>query len=388
MGDILLRNVRVCLPEKLVTGYIGMTNGEIVEIGEGEPSLQYDQEVDGNHQYALPGFIDGHIHGAAGADTMDATQESLHNMADWLPNEGTTTFLATTITQDNEAIEAALEQIHLFTNQAGEAELIGVHLEGPFVNPVKAGAQPLAHIRKPDTELFRKWQKLSGDKIKVVTLAPECDEDYELTQLLASEQITASAGHTDSSFQQIKDAAEQGISQLTHLCNQMNGIHHRDVGAVGAGFLLPTLRSELIADGIHVAPEMLRLIYQNVGAERLILITDSLRGKGLEDGTYDLGGQAVTVKEGKALLPDGTLAGSMLQMKDAVRNMAAFADVSVADIVMMTAENPAKQYGIYDRKGSLAIGKDADIVLLDDQLTLQATYCRGILAYQKEEESC
>ncbi len=168
----------------------------------------------------------------------------------------------------------------------------------------------------------------------------------------------------------------------------MNGIHHRDVGAVGAAFLLPELMSELIADGIHVAPEMLRLIYQNVGPDRLILITDSLRGKGLEDGTYDLGGQAVTVKDGKALLPDGTLAGSMLQMKDAVRNMAAFADVSVADIAKMTAENPAKQYGIYDRKGSLAIGKDADIVLLDDQLTLQATYCRGNLAYQKEEESC
>lgn len=388
MGDILLRNVRICLPEKLVTGYIGMTNGEIVEIGEGEPSQKYDKEVDGLLQYALPGFIDGHIHGAAGADTMDATQESLHKMAAWLPNEGTTTFLATTITQETEAIETALEQVRLFTNQAGEAELIGVHLEGPFVNPVKAGAQPIAHIRKPDTELFQKWQKLSGNKIKVVTLAPERDEDYQLTKLLASEQITASAGHTDSSFEQIKDAAEQGITQLTHLCNQMNGIHHRDVGAVGAGFLLPSLISELIADGIHVAPEMLRLIYQNVGPDRLILITDSLRGKGLEDGTYDLGGQAVTVKDGKALLPDGTLAGSMLQMKDAVRNMAAFADVSVADIAKMTAENPAKQYGIYDRKGSLAIGKDADIVLLDDQLTLQTTYCKGNLAYQKEEESC
>lgn len=388
MGDILLRNVRICLPDKLVTGYIGMRNGEIVEIGEGEPSQQYGQEVDGLLQYALPGFIDGHIHGAAGADTMDATQESLHKMAAWLPNEGTTTFLATTITQEEEAIETALEQVRLFVHQAGEAELIGVHLEGPFVNPVKAGAQPLAHIRQPDTELFWKWQKLSGNKIKVVTLAPECDEDYQLTQLLASEQIVASAGHTDSSFEQIKDAAEQGITQLTHLCNQMNGIHHRDVGAVGAAFLLPELMSELIADGIHVAPEMLRLIYQNVGSDRLILITDSLRGKGLEDGTYDLGGQAVTVKDGKALLPDGTLAGSMLQMKDAVRNMAAFADVSVADIAKMTAENPAKQYGIYDRKGSLAIGKDADIVLLDDQLTLQATYCKGNLAYQKEEESC
>lgn len=388
MGDILLRNVRICLPDKLVTGYIGMRNGEIVEIGEGEPSQQYGKEVDGLLQYALPGFIDGHIHGAAGADTMDATQESLHKMAAWLPNEGTTTFLATTITQEEEAIETALEQVRLFVHQAGEAELIGVHLEGPFVNPVKAGAQPLAHIRQPDTELFRKWQKLSGNKIKVVTLAPECDEDYQLTQLLASEQIVASAGHTDSSFEQIKDAAEQGITQLTHLCNQMNGIHHRDVGAVGAAFLLPDLMSELIADGIHVAPEMLRLIYQNVGPDRLILITDSLRGKGLEDGTYDLGGQAVTVKDGKALLPDGTLAGSMLKMKDAVRNMTAFADVSVADIVKMTAENPAKQYGIYDRKGSLAIGKDADIVLLDDQLTLQATYCKGNLAYQKEEKSC
>ncbi|MEC0282175.1 N-acetylglucosamine-6-phosphate deacetylase [Terribacillus saccharophilus] len=388
MGDILLRNVRICLPDKLVTGYIGMRNGEIVEIGEGEPSQQYGKEVDGLLQYALPGFIDGHIHGAAGADTMDATQESLHKMAAWLPNEGTTTFLATTITQEEEAIETALEQVRLFIHQAGEAELIGVHLEGPFVNPVKAGAQPLAHIRQPDTELFQKWQKLSGNKIKVVTLAPECDEDYQLTQLLASEQIVASAGHTDSSFEQIKDAAEQGITQLTHLCNQMNGIYHRDVGAVGAAFLLPDLMSELIADGIHVAPEMLRLIYKNVGPDRLILITDSLRGKGLEDGTYDLGGQAVTVKDGKALLPDGTLAGSMLQMKDAVRNMATFADVSVADIAKMTAENPAKQYGIYDRKGSLAIGKDADIVLLDDQLTLQATYCKGNLAYQKEEESC
>ena len=385
MGDILLHNVRICLPEKIMTGYIGISKGKIAETGEGKPSRQYSHEVDGKNRYALPGFIDGHIHGAAGADTMDATQESLHKMAAWLPNEGTTAFLATTITQDEKAIEAALEQVDLFSNQTGEAELVGVHLEGPFVNPKKAGAQPLSHIRKPDVELFRKWQQLSGNNIKVVTLAPECDEDYQLTELLASEQIVASAGHTDASFEQIKKAAKQGIEQLTHLCNQMNGIHHRDVGAVGAGFLLPTLMSELIADGIHVAPEMLRLIYQNVGPERLILITDSLRGKGLEDGTYDLGGQAVTVKDGKALLPDGTLAGSMLQMKDAVRNMAAFANASVLDIAKMTAENPAKQYRIYDRKGSLEKGKDADIVLLDDQLTLQATYCRGKLAYQKEE---
>lgn len=385
MGEVLLRNVRICLPEKMKTGHIGIANGKIAEIGEGEPSRQYMKEVDGKNHYALPGFIDGHIHGAAGADTMDATQESLHTIAAWLPNEGTTAFLATTITQDQGAIEAALEQVDLFSAQTGEAELIGVHLEGPFVNPKKAGAQPLSHIQKPDVELFRKWRQLSGGNIRVVTLAPECDEDYRLTELLASERIVASAGHTDASFEQMKEAARHGIGQLTHLCNQMNGIHHRDVGAVGAGFLLSTLSSELIADGIHVAPEMLRLIYQNVGPERLILITDSLRGKGLEDGTYDLGGQAVTVKEGKALLPDGTLAGSMLQMKDAVCNMAAFADASVLDIAKMTAENPAKQYKIYDRKGSLTKGKDADIVLLDDQLTLQATYCRGNLAYQKEE---
>ncbi|MFP7492385.1 N-acetylglucosamine-6-phosphate deacetylase [Terribacillus saccharophilus] len=385
MEDFLLRNVRICLPEREMTGYIGIHNGKITEIGDGTPSHKYAKEIDGRFQYALPGFIDGHIHGADGADTMDATQESLHQMAAFLPNEGTTAFLATTITQDDKSIEAALEQVRLFSNHTGEAELIGVHLEGPFVNPKKAGAQPLEHIKNPDTALFRKWQELSGNLIKVVTLAPECDEDYNLTQLLASERIVASAGHTDALFEQMKEAADQGISQLTHLCNQMNAIHHRDIGAVGAGFLLSSLKSELIADGIHVAPEMLRLIYQNVGPERLILITDSLRGKGLADGTYDLGGQAVTVKEGKALLPDGTLAGSMLQMKGAIRNMAAYADATVLDIARMTAENPAKQYNIYDRKGSLEIGKDADIVLLDEQLLLQATYCRGNLAYQKEK---
>lgn len=137
MGEVLLRNVRICLPEKMMTGHIGIANGKIAEIGEGEPSRQYMKEVDGKNHYALPGFIDGHIHGAAGADTMDATQESLHTIAAWLPNEGTTAFLATTITQGQGAIEAALEQVDLFSAQTGEAELIGVHLEGPFVNPKK-----------------------------------------------------------------------------------------------------------------------------------------------------------------------------------------------------------------------------------------------------------
>jgi N-acetylglucosamine-6-phosphate deacetylase len=385
MGDILLRNIRICTSDHVVDGYIGIANGVIVEIGEHNPANEYAHEVDGKHRLALPGFIDGHIHGAAGADAMDATQESLHQIAAWLPNEGTTTFLATTMTQNQSAIESALEQVRLFENKQGEAELIGVHLEGPFVNERKAGAQPLQYIQKPDTTLFSKWQETAGGKIKVVTLAPECDDNYQLTQMLASENVIVTAGHTDSTFEEIKDASAHGVSQLTHLCNQMNGIHHRDVGAVGAGFLLSSLTCELIADGIHVAPEMLRLIFQNVGADRLLLITDSLRGKGLEDGTYDLGGQAVTVTDGKALLPDGTLAGSMLQMKDAIRHMADFAGASVLDIVKMTAENPAKQFGIYERKGSLEIGKDADIVLLDDELVLQATYCRGKLAYQKEK---
>lgn len=356
------------------------TYGEIADIHK---DIVNNADINGEGLIAIPGFIDGHIHGAAGKDAMDANHDALETIASALPEEGTTSFLATTMTQSKEAISSALNMIATYDNKPLHAEILGVHLEGPFCEKKKAGAQPLEHLIPPSVELFKQWQEEANGAIKTITLAPELDTNYELIHYLNREQINVSAGHTDAGYQDMKDAVEEGVHQLTHLCNQMNGIHHRDIGAVGAAFLLDRLKAELIADGIHVSPEMIRLIYNNVGSDRLLLITDSMRAKYLQDGTYDLGGQDVTVQGNRATLDDGTLAGSMLKMIDGVKNMINFAGATLEDIIKMASMNPAKQIGVYDRKGSIETGKDADILLLDENYNIRYTICKGKIAYKR-----
>ncbi|WP_010532107.1 N-acetylglucosamine-6-phosphate deacetylase [Lentibacillus jeotgali] len=338
--------------------------------------------IDGQGLNLIPGFIDGHIHGAAGADVMDATEEALDTMAGALPAEGTTSFLATTITQAPENINKALANVAAYQSKQDKAEVIGVHLEGPFIEVSKKGAQPLEHIKKPDIGQFKKWQQLSGNSIRTITMAPEHDDTGEFIAYLHASGVNVSAGHTDAGFEAIKKAIPHGLRQLTHLCNAMNGIHHRDIGAVGAAFRLEELRAELIADGIHVSPEMLQLIYSNVGSERLILITDAMRAKCLQAGNYELGGQPVTVTEDRAVLEDGTLAGSILKMAEGARQMLQLKDASIQSVLQMASENPAKQLGVFDRKGSIKPGKDADLLLVDNDLNIKYTICRGVIAYQ------
>ena len=228
-------------------------------------------------------------------------------------------------------------------------------------------------------EQFLKWQAMSGNQIRTITMAPEHDKDGSFIRTLHHNGINVSAGHTDVGLAGMKKAAEQGVRQLTHLCNAMNGIHHRDIGAVGAAFQLQNVRAELIADGIHVVPEMLQLIYNNMGSERIILITDAMRAKGLPAGDYELGGQPVKVNEDRAVLADGTLAGSILKMDDGARRMLGLDGATMRDVVKMAAVNPAKQIGVYDRKGSLTEGKDADILLVDEELNIEYTICRGVI---------
>lgn len=342
------------------------------------------QIIDGTNLSVIPGFIDGHIHGAAGADVMDATEEALDTMATVLPAEGTTSYLATTITQAPENLDKALVNVANYNNKQGQAEMIGVHLEGPFIEKNKAGAQPLAHIVEPDIEQFKKWQEISSHKIKTITLAPEHDECGTFIQYLYESGINVSAGHTDAGFSEMQKAVAHGVRQVTHICNAMTGIHHRDIGVVGAAFQLKELRAELIADGIHVSPDMLQLVYNNMGSERLILITDAMRAKCLQAGDYELGGQPVIVTKEKAVLRDGTLAGSILKMHEGAKHMLDLKDVSIQNIIEMTSVNLAKQLGIFDKKASIAIGKDADVLLVDDELNLKYTICRGVVAYEEE----
>ena len=342
------------------------------------------QIIDGTNMSVIPGFIDGHIHGAAGADVMDATEEALDTIAAVLPEEGTTSFLATTITQAPENLDKALINVANYNNKPGQAEMIGVHLEGPFIEKNKAGAQPLAYIIEPDMGQFKKWQEMSGNQIKTITLAPEHDKDGNFIRLLHASGINVSAGHTDADFSEMEKAVSRGVRQVTHICNAMTGIHHRDIGVVGAALQLEQLRAEMIADGIHVSPEMMQLIYNNMGSERLILITDAMRAKCLQAGDYELGGQPVTVTEDRAVLENGTLAGSILKMHEGAQKMLHLKGVSLRNIIEMTSVNPAKQLGIFDKKASIAVGKDADVLLVDDELNLKYTICRGVVAFKEE----
>lgn len=390
---ILLNGVTYTENQVIKKGYITIEEGKIKEIGTTSPSTPYPADFqlmnipDGFT--IIPGMIDIHIHGANGADVMDATRESLDIMASTLPKEGVTSFLATTMTEDSHAIEEALanagEYINSFQSK-GNAEIIGIHLEGPFIDKDKAGAQPIKHILNPNIDTFKTWQTQAKGHIKLVTLAPELPGGSELIQFLKTKAIVSSMAHSGATYDQALEAIEKGTSHVTHLFNQMTGLHHRDPGIVGAAFLNNSVMAEIIADGIHVRPEMVQLAYNQITDERMILITDSMRAKWLENGVYDLGGQMVTVTDGCALLDEDTLAGSVLKMNDAFKNIQRFTKCDIKSAIKMASENPAKQLNMFDRKGSIAIGKDADLVILDEKMDVFMTICNGEVAYSQLQD--
>lgn len=388
---LLLKNVQVYSEDGIIQeGYIKIEDEKIAEIGSMEISSSFDNYKEmllPENFTVIPGLIDVHIHGVDGADVMDGTMEALDKMAAVLPKEGTTSFLATTMTQSQEAIEQALINVSEYIenqSSSNKSEILGVHLEGPFINKQMAGAQPVQHIINPQVSLFKKWQELSKGHIKLVTLAPEIDGGKELVRYLKETGVIASIGHSKSTYEEVSNAIDAGVTHATHLFNQMSGLHHREPGVVGAVFLREELKAELISDGVHVKPEVVKLAYKMVGSERLILITDSMRAKCLKNGTYDLGGQDVTVQDGKAVLSDGTLAGSILKLGEALKNMMAFTGCTLSDVVQMGSANPAKQLNVFDRKGSIAVGKDADLVVLDQNYDVRVTICKGRVAFQKE----
>lgn len=391
-SSTLIKNAEIYLENEIISnGYLLLQNGKIIEIGSMEQlqtrsfgPIETLSLADGDK--VIPGFVDVHIHGAGGADTMDGTTEALQTMAVHLAQEGTTSFLATTMTQSPEKIQAALKNAADFQSHeqaAGQAEVIGIHLEGPFINPSKKGAQPENYILEPNVEVFKQWQEIANGTIKLVTVAPEMPNGTELIQYLAEHGVTASIGHTEAGYAEVKAAADAGATQVTHLFNGMKGLHHREPGTAGAALLIDELKTELICDGIHICPEMIQLALKVKGTDGALLITDSMRAKCLKNGHYELGGQPVFVADGKATLEDGTLAGSILKMIDAVRNVLTFTDLSLQDVIKLASSTPAKQINVFDRKGSIAVGKDADLVILNKDLMIEKTICRGTIAYEK-----
>lgn len=378
------KNAKVYISgEGVKTLSVGVENGKIAYIGEdAEKITETYPYSDG--QIVCPGFIDEHIHGAVGSDAMDATEKALTEISSALPKEGTTTFLATTMTQSPERITAALTAArdYIAVGKKTGARVLGVHLEGPYICDKFKGAQPGEYIAKPEKESFERYYEASGKNIKIVTLAPENDEGYSFIKYLCEKGVTVSAGHSDADFETLRGSVESGVKCITHTYNGQRGLHHRDIGVVGGAFSSDGVATEIICDLIHVSAPAVKLLIKNKPHDKVILITDAMRAKGLSDGISELGGQTVIVKNGEARLENGALAGSTLKMNVAIKNLVTACGVPFGDAVDFATVNPAKNLGVENLYGSIEVGKYADFTLLDENFNVKLTLREGEVVYQ------
>lgn len=360
-------------------GWLRAEDGRISAVAEGD--CPHDDALDGAGMALLPGFIDLHVHGAAGHDVMDATAQALTAIARFKARHGVTSWLPTTLTDSRERLDAALSQIAALVGQdTGGAQILGAHLEGPYLNRDKAGAQNPEHIRRADRDEALSWLDLNV--IRLLAIAPEFEANHWLMREAAERGVTVSAAHTDATAAQFAAGVALGLRHATHTGNAMRGIHHREIGTLGAALLDERVRCEVIADGVHLAPEMVALIYKAIGPQRLILITDAMRAAGMPDGTTTLGNTQVTVKEGQARLADGTLAGSVLTMDRALHSLRQATGQPLTALWPTSSRNAAQVAGVADHKGQLSRGYDADLALLDADGQVHMTVVGGVIVHQ------
>lgn len=341
--------------------------------------------IDAAGGFIVPGFIDIHVHGGGGADAMDGNYGALKEIAKVHSKSGTTAFLPTTMTMSKEEILRSLESIsEAYRKGTGTAEILGIHLEGPFINPSKKGAQKEEHIVEPSVKEFLEFDKASGNLIRIVTIAPEMPGAIELIRWLHENNIITSAGHSDATYDQVREGVKNGLTHITHIFNAMRGFNHREPGIVGAALSSQELMIEMIADGVHLHPVTMNMILKVKEHDKIILITDAMSAAGKPEGIYSLGGQEVMVSGNSARLKDGTLAGSILTLDKAITNMLDITGISLIEAIKMVTVNPAKCLGIENKKGSLEPGKDADIVILDEKLEVRATLVKGRVVYKRD----
>lgn len=351
---------------------IYIQNGKFAEA----PAADDQEIVDGTGCYAIPGLTDIHFHGCVGYDFCDGTEEAIQAIADYEASVGVTTIVPATMTFSEEKLTQISHAARDHKNEKG-AELCGINMEGPFIAPAKKGAQNGKYIHNPDIAMFDRLQEASGHLYKLVDLAPETEGAMEFIQA-KKDEVVLSIAHTTADYDTAKAAIEAGVHHITHLYNAMNGISHRAPGPVIAASDDSRCEAELICDGVHIHPAVVRNTLKMFGEDRVIFISDTMMAAGLDDGMYELGGQPVTVKGNRATLEDGTLAGSntnlMECMKTAVRQM----NVPLETAVRCAAVNPAKSVGIYDRYGSITPGKTANVVLLaKEDLETKQVILRG-----------
>ncbi len=344
-------------------------------------SEEDDRVVDVGGNWIAPGYIDIHVHGGDRADTMDASQEAFDTISKFFARHGVTSFLFTTGSAPNEAIWAVIEAYLDYHPPQDGARPLGIHLEGPYLSEEKKGAQPAAFLRDPEPEQYRKW--FDTGVVKLMTIAPERPGALACIQYGRERGVEFAVGHSVATYEQMQGAVDAGLNQATHTFNGMKPLHHREPGVVGAVLADQRIYAQIITDGVHVHPPVVKALVNAKRKERTVLITDAIRAAGLGEGEYDLLGQKVTVADGEARIASGSLAGSILTMDKAVRNTMAFCDLPLEDAVYMAAYAPAESIHVQDQRGHLRPGASADIVILSEDHTVESTFVEGRLVYQK-----
>lgn len=380
--NMIIQSKKVWVVNTWLSCQIEVEDGKIKNI---YPYGAKDADEDYGDKRIVPGFIDVHTHGAYGFDTNDANEEGLRNWMKNIVKEGVTGILPTTITQSEEVLTKAVKNVAKVVEDGYEgAEILGIHFEGPYLDQVYKGAQPEQYCVKADVEQFERYLKASNNLIKIVTLACEHDEDYKLTKYLRAHGIVASQGHSGATFEQARMAIANGANSMTHVYNGMTKFHHRDPGLVGAAFRYRNVYGEIICDGNHSTYEALNDYFKAKGPDYCVMITDSLMVKGLPVGTKVLfGGNEIE------LYPDGSahltetkgLAGSTLNVNKGLEILVEKAMIDFQSAINACTINPATLIGVQDRKGSIQTGKDADLVVLNDDYSVEMTYTKGKKAF-------
>ena len=386
MTAILIKNADIYLPTRhWQPGWLITEGNKIMACGPGtQPDFQPEsvtRTIDANGLALVPGFIDLHVHGAMGYEAMDASMDGLKEMARFYARHGVTGFLPSTWTADRQTTQAVVEMIqNLMAPLDGGASVLGLHLEGPYINPVRCGAQDTTQIRRVNKAEATEY--LNSGVIRLVALAPEFPDNLWLVDECARRGVRVAAGHTAATFAEMKTAVNHGVRQVTHCFNAMTGLSHREPGTVGAAMCMPEIDCELIADNIHVHPAVQKILVTTKGPSGVILITDAVRGAGLPDGEYRLGDRITNIRDGAVRLPDGTLAGSILTMNLALRNVIQATGLHLHEAWPMSSLNAARAIGVSASKGSLEAGKDADLVILDKNFEVLLTMVAGQVVWE------
>ena len=381
--NLLITNCRLFdTKDENQTTSILIKNGIINQIGQIGSTVDCDNILDAQGQIIAPGFIDIHIQGAGGADILDATVEGLQAISKTCARFGTTSFLATTVfkpSQKNQHLTLAAEYAG---QDLGGANLLGIHLEGPFISPEKRAMVPHDCLSSPSLELLKEIQDITDGQLKMMTIAPELPKNLPIIEQLADTNIIVSFGHSNATYEQTLDGFKAGITHVTHLFNAMPTLHHRSPGPLLAILQTKHITCQLITDGVHIHPALLKFAYETLGPNRIIPITDGMQALGLGDGKFTYNGVEYESRSGTSRYKDGTLIGTALGLSQLLEKFNTFTNCPFDDAIKMVTKNPAKLLGLDDRKGSIEPGKDADLILLDNDYSVQTTIINGEITYQ------